>query len=117
MVRATCHLPLATYHLPLTTYHLPLTTYHFPAIQNIKRDPFEQNVLPGDAKSLMNFGGALAAPSTAFIYDGLAIMPIGQQLWFEQLETYKKFPPLQSPESYNLTQVYQELKSQGHPSD
>jgi len=95
----------------------PLTTYHFPAIQNIKRDPFEQYVLPGDSKSLMNFGGALAAPSTAFLYDGLAIMPAGQQLWLGELETYKKFPPLQNPESYNLTQVFQEVKSSGHPEN
>ena len=46
------------------------------------------------------------------MYDGLGIMPIGQQLWMEQLETYQKFPPLQSPESYNLSQVMQEVKSQ-----
>ena len=65
----------------------------------------------------MNFGGALTAPSTAFLYDGLAIMPAGQQLWFGELETYKKFPPLQNPESYNLTQVFQEVKSSGHPED
>jgi arylsulfatase len=51
------------------------------------------------------------------MYDGLAIMPIGQQLWLEQLETYQKFPPLQAPASYNLSQVLQEVKSQGHPSD
>jgi arylsulfatase A-like enzyme len=95
----------------------PLTTYHFPAIQNIKRDPFEQNVIPSDSKSLLAFGGTLAAPSSAFMYDGLGIMPVGQQLWLEQLETYKKFPPLQAPESYNLSQVLQEVKSQGHPSD
>src|SRR5215471_3976267 len=30
----------------------PLTDWHFPLIQNIKRDPFEQNVAPNDAKSL-----------------------------------------------------------------
>src|SRR5215467_8235957 len=95
----------------------PLTNFHIPAIQNIKRDPFEQTPVPSDSKSLLSFGGALAAPSTAFLYDGLAIMPIGQQLWFEQLESYKKFPPLQAPESYNLTQVYQEIKSQGHPDE
>jgi hypothetical protein len=29
----------------------PLKTYHFPLIQNIKRDPFEQYVAPGDTKS------------------------------------------------------------------
>ena len=95
----------------------PLTNFHIPAIQNIKRDPFEQTPVPGDSKSLLSFGGSLAAPSTAFMYDGLGIMPIGQQLWFEQLDSYKKFPPLQAPESYNLTQVYQEIKSQGHPDE
>jgi hypothetical protein len=94
-----------------------ITTYHFPAIQNIKRDPFEQNVIPSDSKSLLAFGGTLAAPSSAFMYDGLGIMPVGQQLWLEQLESYKKFPPLQAPESYNLSQVLQEVKSTGHPSD
>jgi len=46
--------------------------WHFPLIQNIKRDPFEQNVSPNDTKSLLYFGGSLAAPSTAFMYDGLA---------------------------------------------
>jgi len=36
--------------------------------------------------------------------------------WFE---TLKEFPPLQAPESYNLTQVMDQLKSPpgGHPSD
>jgi C-terminal region of aryl-sulfatase len=95
----------------------PLTTYHFPALQNIKRDPFEQNVIPSDSKSLLAFGGTVAAPSSAFMYDGLGIMPVGQQLWLEQLETYKKFPPLQAPESYNLSQVMEQVKGTGHPGD
>jgi hypothetical protein len=30
----------------------------------------------------------LAAPSTAFMYDGLGIMPLGQQLWLKELESY-----------------------------
>src|SRR5262249_36299206 len=47
----------------------PLTTYHFTLIQNIKRDPFEQYVIPGQGKSVMNVGGALTAPSTAYLYD------------------------------------------------
>src|SRR5262249_60202044 len=88
----------------------PLTDWHFPLIQNIKRDPFEQNVSPEDTKSLLYFGGALAAPSTAFMYDGLAIMPLGQQLWLQQLESYVKFPPLQAPETYNLGQVLRQVK-------
>ena len=46
-------------------------------------------------------------------------MPVGQQLWSEQLESYQKFPPLQGPETYNLTLVLQDVKSKhgGHPSD
>jgi arylsulfatase A-like enzyme len=95
----------------------PLKTYHFPLIQNIKRDPFEQFVVPSDTKSMLYFGGSLAAPSTAFLYDGLGIMPLGQQLWLRHLETYKQFPPLQAPETYNLDQVMAQLKSAAHPSD
>jgi arylsulfatase A-like enzyme len=95
----------------------PLKTYHFPLIQNIKRDPFEQFVVPSDTKSMLYFGGSLAAPSTAFLYDGLGIMPLGQQLWLRHLETYKQFPPLQAPETYNLDQVIAQLKSAAHPSD
>jgi hypothetical protein len=33
-------------------------------------------------------------------------------LWLKELETYIKFPPLQSPESYNLTQVMEQIKQQ-----
>jgi arylsulfatase len=88
----------------------PLTAWHFPLIQNIKRDPFEQFVTPNDTKSLLYFGGSLAAPSTAFMYDGLAIIPLGQQLWLRELESYITYPPLQAPETYNLTQVLQQVK-------
>jgi len=88
----------------------PLINWHFPLIQNIKRDPFEQFVSPKDTKSLLYFGGSLAAPSTAFMYDGLAIMPLGQQLWLDELESYAKYPPMQAPETYNLTQVLNEVK-------
>jgi arylsulfatase len=88
----------------------PLKTYHFPLIQNIKRDPFEQYVSPDDTKSLLYFGGSLAAPSTAFMYDGLGIMPLGQQLWLMELESYQTYPPLQAASTYNLTQVLEEVK-------
>jgi hypothetical protein len=92
----------------------------FPLIQNIKRDPFEQNVSPDDTKSLLYFGGSLAAPSTAFMYDGLAMIPMGQVLWLKELESYREFPPMQSPSSYNLDQVIEEVKSHrhtGHPGE
>jgi arylsulfatase len=57
----------------------------------------------------MQIGGALASPSTAYLYDW-NLLPLGQQLWLRELETYKTFPPLQSPSSYNLDQVIQELR-------
>ena len=49
----------------------------------------------------MSMGGALGGPLTAFQYDW-NMLPIGQQLWLKDLLTYKEFPPLQAPESYNL---------------
>ena len=95
---------------------LPLTPFHFTLVQNIKRDPFEQAV-GEDVKSGMSLGGALASPSTAFLYDW-NLLPIGQQLWLQWFETLKEFPPLQKPASYNLTQVMEEVKAGGgHPSD
>jgi len=44
-------------------------------------------------------------------------MPLGQQLWLKELESYVTYPPLQAPETYNLTQVLQEVKKahQNHP--
>jgi arylsulfatase A-like enzyme len=92
---------------------LPLIKFHFTIVDNIKRDPFEQAVL--NQKSAMWFGGALSA-STAFIYDW-NLLPIGQKMALDHLMTYKKFPPLQAPATYNLDQVMEELKGQGHPSD
>ena len=47
--------------------------------------PFEQAV-GIDPKSAMSTGGALAAPVTAFQYDW-NMLPIGQQLWLEHLES------------------------------
>ncbi|MFA5951614.1 MAG: sulfatase-like hydrolase/transferase [Hyphomicrobium sp.] len=104
-----------------TGWLMPLTDYHFTLVQNIKRDPFEQNV-GQDQKSAMALGGSLAAPSTAYLYNW-NMLPIGQQLWAQHLETYKSFPPLQAPESYNLDQVMAKLRSSpsttsgGHPGE
>ena len=84
-------------------------TYHWTQVNNIRRDPFEENVL--NDKSALMVGGALGAPSTAYIYDW-NLLPIGQLLWLKELETYKKFPPLQSPASYNLDQIIQQMKEQ-----
>jgi arylsulfatase len=87
-----------------------LEDWNFPLVQNIKRDPFEQNVTPFDTKSFNWFGGALAAPSSAYVYDAIGMLPMGQVLWLQELETYVTFPPMQSPSSYNLTQVIAEIR-------
>ena len=57
----------------------------------------------------MSTGGALAAPVTAFQCDW-NMLPIGQQLWLEHLECYAKFPPLEAPESYNLSGIIDQMK-------
>jgi arylsulfatase len=88
----------------------PLTDYHFTLIQNIKRDPFEHFVIPGGGKSLLSLGGALTGPSTAYMYDWPAL-PIGQQLWYKELMSYEKFPPLQAPESYNLSGILKQVQA------
>ena len=94
---------------------LPLVPFHFTLVQNIKRDPFEQAV--GESQKTVNgIGGALGGPVTAFAYDW-NMLPIGQQLWLKELESYKEFPPMQAPETCNLTQVLEQVKSAGHPSD
>ncbi len=94
---------------------LPLIPFHFTLVQNIKRDPFEQAV--GESqKTVLGFGGALAGPVTAFLYDW-NMLPIGQLLWEKELGTYKEFPPLQAPETYNLTGILDMMKKGGHPSD
>src|SRR5262245_25840842 len=94
----------------------PLTNYHWTLIANIKRDPFEQCALPTEGKSAMSLGGSLAAPSTAYIYDW-NILPIGQLLWEKELMSYKTFPPLQAPETYNLEGILREMQKSKHPSE
>ena len=93
-------------------------TFHWSLVDNIKRDPFEM-ATGASQGTMLGMGGALAGPVTAYIYDW-NLLPIGQQLWLKELETYSTFPPLQSPESYNLTQVIQQIKEEravGHASD
>jgi len=91
-------------------------TFHWTQLQNILRDPFETTV-GADGKSLIGYGGALAAPSTAYLYNW-NILPIGQLLWLKELESYVQFPPMQDPASYNLDSVLAQVKKMGqqHPS-
>jgi arylsulfatase len=93
----------------------PLINYHWTMVQNIKRDPFEQAV-GSDQKTALSLGGALAGPVTAYLYDW-NMLPIGQLLWEKELYSYKEFPPLQVPETYNLTGILDAMKKAGHPSD
>jgi len=89
-------------------------TYHWTQLTNLKRDPFEANVL--NDKSAFAVGGALGAPSTAYVYDW-NLLPIGQMMWLKELETYREFPSLQAPASYNLDEIVhqmQEAKTMSH---
>jgi arylsulfatase A-like enzyme len=91
------------------------TTYSWTMIDNIKRDPFEIAGGLDDPKSIMGMGGALASPSTAYLYDW-NMLPLGQQLWEKELLSYKEYPPLQAPETYNLDGILQEMKKAPHGS-
>jgi arylsulfatase len=57
----------------------------------------------------MSMGGALT-PSTAYLYDW-NLLPIGQQLWEQHLLTYKTYPPLQAPETYNLDGILKQVRT------
>ncbi len=94
---------------------LPLIPYHFTLVQNIKRDPFEQAVGPNQ-KTALSLGGALASPMTAYLYDW-NMLPIGQLLWLKELTSYKEFPPLQAPETYNLDGILAQVQKAGHASE
>jgi len=86
-------------------------TYGWTQVTNLKRDPFEQAV--GETqKSVNSIGGALASPSNAYLYDW-NMLPIGQQLWLKELESYVTYPPLQDPESYNLSSILAQVKKMG----
>jgi len=90
-------------------WFMPLQNYHWTLVANIKRDPFEQTVGFGETKSFAGLGGQLGAASTAYLYDW-NMLPIGQQLWEEELMSFQTFPPLQTPETYNLTQILTEIR-------
>jgi hypothetical protein len=85
-------------------------SYSWTMVTNIKRDPFEATAGLDDQKSATAFGGALASPSTAYVYDW-NMLPLGQLLWLKELQTYRQFPPLQAPEAYNLDGIIAEVKA------
>ncbi len=90
------------------------STYHWTQITNIRRDPFE-TTSGSTGVSLIGYGGSIGSPSTAYLYDW-NILPIGQLLWMKELLSYKEFPPMQAPETYNLDGILKEMQNSSHPS-
>ena len=70
-------------------------------IDNIRRDPFE-GAAGDNQTTTVGFGGSLGGPATAFQFDW-NLLPIGQLLWLKELESYKEFPPMQTPGSCLVT--------------
>ena len=60
-------------------------------------------------KTLFGMGGALAAPGHR-LHLRLEHAADRPALWLKELESYKEFPPLQDPASYNLEQVMNQVK-------
>ena len=89
--------------------------FHWAQVVNIKRDPFETSI-GSQYKTLLGMGGTIGSPSTAYIYDW-NMLPIGQALWMKELESYREFPPMQDPASYNLDQVIAQIKNTKGRSD
>jgi hypothetical protein len=75
---------------------------------NIRRDPFKIAGGLDDIKTTMAVDGAIASPSTAYLYDW-NVLPLGQLL--KELMSYKEFPPLQASETYNLDGILAEMKA------
>jgi arylsulfatase len=90
-------------------------TYSWTMVDNIRRDPFEIAGGLDDPKSAIGIGGAIASPSTAYIYDW-NMLPLGQLLWEKELMSYVQFPPLQAPETYNLSGIMAEMQKAAHGS-
>jgi arylsulfatase len=87
------------------------TSYEWTQVDNIMRDPFEAAVGVVE-KTAIAIGGSLGSPSTAYLYDW-NILPIGQLLWEKELMSYKEFPPLQAPETYNLEGILAAIRAGG----
>jgi arylsulfatase len=83
--------------------------YHWTQVVNVKRDPFE-TAIGEQIKTLFGMGGALAGPLTAYVYDW-NLLPMGQALWLQELQTYIDYPPMQDPASYNLEQVIAQVQA------
>ena len=92
---------------------LGVQSWHWTMVDNIKRDPFEGALM--NENTIMGMGGALASPSTAYLYDW-NMLPIGQLMWMKELMSYKEYPALQTPSSYNLDQIITQMQESGTTS-
>src|SRR5260370_15002715 len=82
---------------------LGAVTFHWTQVDNIKRDPFE--MATGETQgTMLGYGGALARPVTAYIYDS-NVLPIAQLLWLKELGTYATVTPSRAPRSQQPTRV------------
>jgi hypothetical protein len=61
------------------------------------------------------YGGSIGSAGNAYIYNW-NMLPLGQSLWEKELFSYKDFPPMQAPETYNLDGILKEMQAAGHPS-
>jgi len=67
-------------------------------------------------KTVNGICGAIGGPVIAYLYDW-NMLPIGQQLWYHELMSFKEFPPMQAPETWNLDGILKQVQEAGHPSD
>ena len=93
----------------------PLVNYHWTQIQNIKRDPFEQYVGP-DQKSAMSLGGAFPRRAPRTFTTGMSC-PSDSCFGSSTSPPATSFPPLQAPESYNLSEILKQTKASAASGD
>jgi arylsulfatase len=63
----------------------------------------------------LGYAGSIGSAGNAYIYNW-NMLPLGQLLWEKELFSYKDFPPMQAPETYNLDGILKEMQAAGHPS-
>ena len=91
--------------------------YHWTLVDNIKRDPFEQAVGRRPKIAPWAWRRTWLHQSTAYMYDW-NMLPIGQQLWAEGVETYRDVPASASPgELQPERHPEQEMKAATQASD
>jgi len=112
---------LAYRHDPVATPGQPvlLAARHAGA----RQVPARSSVTPSKAvgtqqKTGMSRGGTLGGPLTACQYDW-NMLPIGQQMWLEQLSSYEKSRRCRRQKATNLSQVIDQVKASNatHSSD